>query len=180
MFELVASNCGSLACLDMDENMKTTQRHKASEQKLLHSHSYISHGARKSPTESKKREREQQQRRRRPRAEEGRNRFVWPVAKYHLTFVGITNLCIYTIYFSRRSTAPALRCRCVCTVHGVIVACNGQCFYTKTYIYTASRVFPYVFIFGSRFSFHSGRMDGWFGWRLIKWSWVGFWLMCVW
>lgn len=24
---------------------------------------------------------------------EGRKHFVWPVAKYHLTFVGITNLC---------------------------------------------------------------------------------------
>lgn len=31
LFALVfAPNCGSLACLDMDENMRTTQKHKAS------------------------------------------------------------------------------------------------------------------------------------------------------
>lgn len=118
-----------------------------------------------------------------------------PLLKYHLTFVGITNLCIYTIYFSRRSTRASrtshsalvavLVSPCfvwtveVCVCAWVLVACNGKCFYTKMYIYIVCRVFSYAFIFGSCFApipsplSPNAWIDG-----VWQWSdcWVGLWL----
>lgn len=128
-----------------------------------------------------------------------------PLLKYHLTFVGIPNLCIYTIYFSRRSTRVAhfpycsllrscfpVPCMEVCVCVCVLVACNGKCFYTKMYIYIVCRVFSYAFIFGSCFApipsalSPNGWMDGWLasdngrivglGWVGLGRVWVGFWL----